>query len=193
MSTATLQTLLIWAAAAALIAWRMHVRIRRMIGRQKFSKVRPWLTVTLFPLLLVAMLPASLGRPADLEALLGGAVAGIALGVFGLRLTKFEKTAEGGFYTPNAHLGVALSVLLICRVGYRVVAGTLYGASAGAVASASAATSASAAMAGGSTGAAAAMPGTLALSPLTLLLFGTLAGYYVTYAVGLLRWHHRTG
>jgi hypothetical protein len=29
-------------------------------------------------------------------------------------------------------------------------------------------------------------------SPLTLLIFGVLAGYYMTYAVGLLRWRKRT-
>jgi hypothetical protein len=28
-------------------------------------------------------------------------------------------------------------------------------------------------------------------SPLTLLIFGTLAGYYVTYAIGLLSWQRR--
>jgi hypothetical protein len=30
------------------------------------------------------------------------------------------------------------------------------------------------------------------LTPLTLLLVGTLAGYYWTYAVGLLRWSARS-
>jgi hypothetical protein len=28
-------------------------------------------------------------------------------------------------------------------------------------------------------------------SPLTLMIFATLAGYYVTYAIGLLRWRRR--
>jgi hypothetical protein len=28
-------------------------------------------------------------------------------------------------------------------------------------------------------------------SPLTLAIFATLAGYYVTYAIGLLRWRRR--
>jgi len=30
-------------------------------------------------------------------------------------------------------------------------------------------------------------------SPLTLAIFGTLVGYYVAYAVGLLRWRRRVG
>ena len=28
-------------------------------------------------------------------------------------------------------------------------------------------------------------------NPLTMAIFGTLAGYYVTYAIGLLRWRAR--
>jgi len=28
----------------------------------------------------------------------------------------------------------------------------------------------------------------LGASPLTMAIFGTLAGYYVSYAIGLLRW-----
>lgn len=167
---ANIQTIAIWAGAAGLIAWRMHARIRRMVGRQKFSNVRPWFTVVLFPLILASMVPASLGNQANLEALVGGALAGIVLGVFGLRLTKFEQTPEGLFYTPNAHLGIALSVILICRVGYRLVTSSMYGV----------------------TGTAGAMPGTVALTPLTLVIFATLAGYYVTYAIGLLRWHHNS-
>ena len=31
-------------------------------------------------------------------------------------------------------------------------------------------------------------PGDFAASPLTLGIFGLLAGYYVTYAIGLVRW-----
>ena len=30
-----------------------------------------------------------------------------------------------------------------------------------------------------------------ARSPLTLAIFGTLAGYYVAYAIGLIRWARR--
>jgi cytochrome b561 len=95
-------------------------------------------------------------------ALAGGAAVGIGLGVYGLRLTKFEHTPEGMYYTPNAHLGIALSVLLVLRVGYRFAVAYF-------------------------SPEAAAPPPAANLSPLTLAMFGTLAGYYVSYAVGLLR------
>ena len=49
-----------------------------------------------------------------------GVVGGAALGRLGLRLTRFEQTPLGLFYTPNAHLGVALSLLFLGRLIYRV-------------------------------------------------------------------------
>jgi hypothetical protein len=153
----------------ALVAWRLHSRIRRMIGRQRLSAVRPWLTIVLFPLILALVMAGSLLHPMTAAAVAGGAVAGIALGLLGTRLTKFEATPAGLFYTPNAHLGIALSLLLVLRVGYRFVMLQLNGGQFD--------------------------PQSMQLgaSPLTLAIFGTLAGYYVTYAIGLLRWRVRVG
>jgi hypothetical protein len=90
---------------------------------------------------------------------------GIAFGMFGLHLTRFEATEQGVYYTPNAHLGILLSTLVVCRVVYRLIVGGLPGTAAGPAPT---------------------------LTPLTLLLVGTLAGYYCTYAIGLLRWKARS-
>lgn len=89
------------------------------------------------------------------------------LAVYGLRQTRFEPTPQGLFYTPNAHLGIALSVLFVGRILYRL--GEVYVLD----------TTAS--------------PGTsdFVRSPLTLAVFGLLAGYYIAYAVGLVRWRNR--
>lgn len=153
----------------ALVAWRLYSRIRRMIGRQRLSTVRPWLTIVLFPLIVALVLTGSLPNPLTAAAVAGGAVAGIALGLLGTRLTKFEATPEGLFYTPNAHLGIALSLLLVLRLGYRFVMLQLNGGRFDPQS----------------------MP--LGASPLTLAILGVLAGYYVTYAIGLLRWRARVG
>lgn len=152
-------------AIAVLILWRMYARIRRVIGRQKLSKIRPWLTVTVFPLLfaLIAFGATASNEGRAIVALLVGAALGMALGVIGNRLTTFEVTPQGLFYTPNAHLGIALSLLMVARILWRslqmswVVDTSTSPAGSGFVS-----------------------------SPLTLLIFGTLAGYYVTYAIGLL-------
>lgn len=149
----------------ALVAWRLYARSRRMIGRQSLSRWRPWVTVTLFPLLFVFLGVVSRHQPQALWALAGGAVAGTGLGILGLRLTKFETTPTGPCYTPSAHLGIALSTLLVLRIGYRFIQAS-------------------------QTLNVGAPPAGYSSSPMTLLIFGALALYYVTYAVGLIRWGH---
>ena len=156
-------SVLISVGIAALVAWRLYSRIRRMIGRQKFSPVRPWITVTLLPILFAGLLYLTRAQPIGALALVVGAAVGTALGIYGLHLTAFEDTPAGRFYTPNAHLGIALSLLLLGRIAYRVV--QQFGTSM-------------------PVGAA---PQDFVQNPITLLIFDTLAGYYVTYAIGLLR------
>lgn len=159
-------SILVTVLILALVAWRLYARSRRLIGRQRLSKWRPWVTVTLLPLILVFLSVLSRHQPPALWALGGGAIAGIGLGILGLRLTKFETTPTGPSYTPSAHLGIALSTILTLRIVYRFM-------------------QASPAV---STGA---PPVTYSSSPLTLLIFGALALYYVTYAIGLIRWSRR--
>jgi hypothetical protein len=147
-----------------LIAWRMYSRIRRMVGRQKLSKVRPWITVVVFPLLVLLLATAAITHPERLAVLAAGLVVGVALAIYGLRKTAFEVTPQGLFYTPNAHLGIALSLLFAARIAYRLV--EIYMLDPG-------------------------MPRDaqdFARSPLTLGVFGLLAGYYIAYAIGLIRW-----
>jgi TRAP-type C4-dicarboxylate transport system permease large subunit len=156
-------------AVVALIGWRMVARIRRVIGRQRLSPARPWFTVLLFPLILLLVLFTGLAHPMTTAAMAAGVVVGVVLGLYGTRLTRFEVTPAGLFYTPNAHLGIALSVLLVLRLGYRFVMLQLGGQPFD--------------------------PQSMQLgnSPLTMAIFGTLAGYYVTYAIGLLRWRASVG
>jgi cytochrome bd-type quinol oxidase subunit 1 len=156
---------------AALVAWRLYSRFRRMFGRQTMSPRRTWIRLTFFSILIAALLLVSAVHPMHAVALLGGVVAGAALGWYGIRLTRFEQTPEGLFYTPSLHLGIALSALFLGRLIYRGV--LLY----------SATTSTSSAFPSAE----------FSGSPLTLLIFGILAGYYVTYAIGLLLWRRRVG
>jgi hypothetical protein len=151
-------------ALLPLIGWRLYQRIRRLVGRQKSVAWRHWVAATLFPLLLLALVLPALGSPAALAALGAGVAAGVALAVWGLRLTRFERDGVYFYYTPSAHIGIGLSLLLACRILYRLV--EVYD---GALAHAQAARE-------------------FGNSPLTLLVFGMLAGYYASYAIGLLRW-----
>jgi len=149
-----------------LVAWRAYSRIKRNIGRQPLSKVRPIITMCIFPLLVALFAWRALehARPELMYALVGGIIGGIVLGSYGHKHTKFEVTPQGLFYTPNAHIGIALSVLFMGRLLYRMF--VLYSANPYAQSG----------------------PDDFAASPLTLGIFGLLAGYYVTYAIGLTRW-----
>ncbi len=149
----------------ALIAWRLYRRIGKLVSRQPFHPRRSWSSVILFPLLAIFLLVGSLAYPLNIEAELVGIAIGVGLAVYGLRLTKFENQPDGLYYTPNAHIGIALSLLFAGRVAYRMI--QLYGSSNGLSEPSAAFVS----------------------SPITLLIFGTLVGYYVWYAIGLIRKH----
>jgi len=152
------------AVLVPLIAWRIYARFRRMVGRQRLSRVRPWITIIVFPLLIAMLLWVT---RFDFERegwLVLGIAVGAALAVVAFRLTRFEDTPAGLFYTPNAPLGIALTVLMVGRIGYRMYEVWTLGPT----------------MARNNT--------EFIRSPLTLAIFGVLAGYYVAYAIGLVRW-----
>ncbi|MEO8385267.1 MAG: hypothetical protein ABI583_08495 [Betaproteobacteria bacterium] len=161
----TTTSTMIWIAIGLLVVWRLYSRIRRLIGRQQSRAWRHWGAAILFPLLILLLGLGAITSPLALAALLTGLVVGIGLAVWGLRLTKFEKTDAGYFYTPNAHIGILISVIFIARLVFRAV-------------QLMALTGAEARLATQDFG----------RSPLTLIIFGTMAGYYVWYAIGLLRW-----
>lgn len=150
-----------------LVAWRVYSRFRRMVGRQGLSRVRPWITLTIFSIVLVLLAYAARAHVDRLGWLAAGLTAGSLLGVYGLRLTRFEATPQGLFYTPNPYLGISLSLLFFGRILYRVA--EVYSITSSASPTAP----------------------DFARSPLTLAVFGFIAGYYVTYAVGLMLWRNR--
>jgi len=156
-------------AFVPLVLWRIYARVRRNIGRQRSRPWRHWFGIVLFPLLVLVFALLAISNPLAEAALWGGLAGGVALGTVALKLTRYERTAEGFFYTPNAYIGVGLSLLLVGRILYRME--QLYVGTGGA-------------------------PGSdpsFARSPLTLVVFGLVAGYYIAYAAGLLRWRRRSG
>src|SRR3954468_18345507 len=147
-----------------LLVWRIYARFRRLVGRQRLTKVRPWITLTVFPLLAALLAWVAYPNMDRIGWLAAGIAAGAGLSLFGLKLTSFERTSQGLFYTPNKYLGISLVLLFIGRIAYRVVE--------------VAALSASNTVTG------------FVVSAVTLAVFGLLAGYYIGYAVGLLRWRY---
>jgi hypothetical protein len=143
-----------------LIVWSIYRRVRRNIGRQKLRPRRIIVSIVIFSALGLAFLAMSLLQLHLLLGIGGGLALGVALGFVGLRLTKFETTDVGHFYTPNTPIGIGLSVLFIGRVLYRFWVLSNTDLSSG-------------------------HPPPFQ-SPLTFFIFGLFVGYYLVFYIGLL-------
>lgn len=150
-----------------LIAWRVYRRVRRNIGRQPFRPTRLKVSIGIFSTVTALFAAGGFFHLPALAALLGGLVLGAPIALYGLKLTKFEDTPEGKFYTPDTALGVGISALFIGRIAYRFL--VLYGAP----------------------GLQAAQAPQPFQSPLTFFLFGLSAGYFIAYQAGVLIRSHR--
>jgi hypothetical protein len=147
----------------------MYSRIKRLTTRQRSRTWRHRTTLVFFPLLLVLLSLGAMAAPIALAALAAGLALGIPLGMLALSKTVFERVraepCDEFYFTPHAPIGLAVALLFMGRMAYRAYEFYAH---------------------------AAFTQHDFARNPLTLLTFGILAGYYMTYAVGLLRWRKRT-
>jgi ABC-type uncharacterized transport system YnjBCD permease subunit len=134
-----------------------------MAGRQQLSTTRQWIRILLFPALISVLLLGSILERNPTLALAVGTLVGVILGIYGFRHTRFERTSSGMFYTPHTYFGVALALLFALSVVLRFVHFYFFAESNE-------------------------EPIELVNDALTMLVFGTLSGNNVAYAVGLLRW-----
>jgi hypothetical protein len=142
---------------------RLYFRLRRTVGLQQFR--RNWLLfyIIFYGIATVGLALLSGGRPKLMLGWIAGLLPGILLGLLSLRLTRFEITEKGRCYTPNAHIGVSLSLLFLGRLTYRVIA--IY---------------TNLSLRGH-------RPPAWGQSALTDFIFELLAGYYIAYSAGILR------
>jgi hypothetical protein len=146
----------------SLVAWRLYGRMRRNIGRQPLQPKRLVTRIVIYAVLTCLIAVFSVIQPRLLLGLGGGLALGLPLALVGLRLTKFEATPAGRFYTPNSYIGSALTILLAARLIYRLMVFSSISNNP-------------------------AQPPAPMHSPLTFCVFGLLAGYYMAYYFGVLR------
>ena len=152
---------------AALAVFMIYRRFRRNFGQQPLRPVRMQIRIVLLLIIGCLLLPSAVRSTASLSALLAGVVAGVALGLWGAARTRFLMIDNQRSYVPHTYTGVAVSLLFVGRLIYRLL--QAYGA-----------THAAGAEGPGSASQAFA-PAAMVQSPLTLGLFFVLMGYYVCY------------
>jgi len=79
-------------------------------------KLNSWALLVSAALFLLSMALTGLWWPGALVYAVAGLAAGLPVGVLGLALGRFERTPQGLFYTPNAWLILALTVLVAARI-----------------------------------------------------------------------------
>jgi hypothetical protein len=158
-----------------ILVLRVWSRVRSQFGLQPIRRKRMITRVIVFAVLgaLVAFYPLATHNTDLLLGLVGGVVLGVALGLIGLNLTRFEiDPMKGDCYVPNPYIGALLTILFLGRIVWRLamVSPQLMGTDA------------------------AAQPvhgPDIGQSPLTLGIFGLIVGYYICYFAGLLIHHQR--
>jgi hypothetical protein len=150
-------------ALTPLLVWRIYSRLKGMMLRQRSIMQRHYTGAGAFAA--IALVAAAQVAPE--LALLGwlavGVAGGIAYGIWGLKLTRFETVKEGYFFTPNMRLGMVIAMLFVACVlyiGFEIYANQGSG---------------------------------LPTPKVTDYVFflpclGLMTGYFGTYSVGLLRW-----
>jgi hypothetical protein len=144
----------------------MYSRIKRLTTRQRSKTWRHRTTLVFFPLLLLILTAFSIKtNPFALAGLAAGLPVGAVLGRIAIGKTRFEQIGADFFFTPHAPIGLAVAVLFMARMAWRGYEFFVLGSLA---------------------------HHEFVSSPLTLAIFGVLAGYYMSYAFGLLSWRKRT-
>jgi hypothetical protein len=151
---------------APFLVWRVYSRVKGMMKRQRSVMQRHYTGAGVFTAIVVVAASQLLDNLGALGWLAVGTAGGIAYAVWGLKLTRFETTREGYFFTPNARLGVIIAMLFMAAVMY--IGFEIY-ANQGTMAP------------------------TPKVTDYVFFMpcLGLMAGYFGMYSVGLLRWRFR--
>jgi hypothetical protein len=163
---------------AVLVVFAVYRRLRRSFGRQPLRPRRMTIRMVLLVVIGCALTPLAFRSVQFLSAELAGAALGIALGLWGAERTRFLMSGDRLHYVPHTYTGIAVSLLFLGRLAFRLV--QMYwgshspnGAYANSIPAADPAQ--------------AFTTGPMVRSPLTVGLLFVLIGYYVCY-YGLVLW-----
>lgn len=146
---------------APILVWRVYKRVQGRMVSQRSVMTRHYTGVGVFTAMVLVAVSETLDRPEILTALLAATGIGIALGIHGLRKTRFNDQTE--YFTPPAGIGMTVAMLFFARV--MQIGVDIYM----------------------NQGSSAPTPG-FTDSPITMAAVGLLGGYFGTFSAGLMRW-----
>jgi hypothetical protein len=152
--------------AAVLVGFIIYRRTKRTIGFQKLSRKRLMFRTIMFGILGLVILGLGFLHPIFFVADAFGLVGGIALGLFAIRHTRFEKREDVWFYRTHLWVEITVLVLFLGRIAYRMLF----------IVSASSPSAMNPAD-----------PSQLAKDPLTAGIFFVIVSFYLLYFVYLLK------
>lgn len=109
--------LALWLLLLPLSLWqRYRLGKARRLARPWLVKLNGWVLLLSLLLFLLSMVITNLWWPGALAYAAVGVGVGLALGIIGLWLSRFESTPQGLYYTPNPWLILALTLLVTARI-----------------------------------------------------------------------------
>ena len=109
--------LLAWLLLLPLSLWqRYRFGKARRLARPWLVKLNAWLLLVSVLLFLLGMLVTEYGWPGALRHAAIGLGLGMPLGIVGLWASRFERTPQGLYYTPNAWLTLLLTLIVAARI-----------------------------------------------------------------------------
>jgi hypothetical protein len=148
---------------ALIIPFIVYRRLRRNFGAQRLSPTRMIVRMAILLTLAAVLAPRALSGLDYFLADLGGALIGVALAYWGASRTRFLNREGRLHYVPHTYTGIAVSLLLLGRLAYRLVQLNSTAQMVPAV---------------GNDGAG---PRSIVSTPLTSGMFFVLIGYYACY------------
>ncbi|MBP1966908.1 hypothetical protein [Paenibacillus aceris] len=109
-----------YAIPIVFIGFFMYRRTKRTIGFQKLSKGRLRFRLTLFSVLGIAIFLLGFIHLIHFIGYLIGLAAGAGLGLTAIRHTRFEHRSDGWYYRTHLWIEIAVLVLFLGRIAYRV-------------------------------------------------------------------------
>jgi hypothetical protein len=116
----------IWPYLIAILAVLLiYRRLRRSFGQQPVNPIRMRIRMGILILLGVYFSSAAFQSPQFLGAELAGLLAGIALAFWGASRTQYRSEGAQLYYVPHTYTGIAVSLLFMGRLAYRLTQGYL--------------------------------------------------------------------